>query len=192
MTGASRGVGQGIAQELARSGYEAIGLVRDIENYHVGPAIAVDISSAESLDVGLADLLARTWRIDVLVLNAGVRRLAWQEAHDDEDWSESFAVNVTAPRRILARLLPILRASSALVCVIGSHAAWSAFEGGGAYSASKAALRMVAETLRIEERQSRLRVSYLDLGAVANRAGDRSPNKMSPRAVGQVVAALAA
>jgi NAD(P)-dependent dehydrogenase (short-subunit alcohol dehydrogenase family) len=78
--------------------------------------------------------------------------------------------------------LPAIRASAGSYVVMGSHAGIRFFEGGAAYSATKAALKALVETLLLEERAHGVRATLVNAGAIANRHGDDVPYKMSPAA----------
>jgi len=103
ITGAATGIGEAIAHRLAKAG--ATVAVADIDSQGaaaVASAIGgdafplpIDISSPASVCQAIADVLARTGRIDVLVNNAGIAGKAaplWEQSEDD--WHRIIAVNM--------------------------------------------------------------------------------------------------
>jgi NAD(P)-dependent dehydrogenase (short-subunit alcohol dehydrogenase family) len=75
VSGASRGIGQAIAQTLSTAGAIVFGLARSAPAPHPPTSLIhylqVDIRSSESVDRAVSEILATTPRIDILVNNAG-------------------------------------------------------------------------------------------------------------------------
>jgi 3-oxoacyl-[acyl-carrier protein] reductase len=135
VTGASRGIGRATATALAeagahvlvhygRSGEEAESLVAAIKTKGGrADAISADLSTPDG-----AALLAKQvrsivgGRLDVLVLNAGVSKLARIADYTVEDFDKLFATNVRGPFFLVQQLLPVLGEGSSIV-VISSAAA---------------------------------------------------------------------
>lgn len=111
VTGASRGIGRGIALELARQGYTVgVNYVRNQQAAEEvvaeiaqlgGKAAALQANVGESADRErlLAELLARFGRIDVLVNNAGITSPGRKDLLESTEasWDEVFAVNLKGP-----------------------------------------------------------------------------------------------
>jgi 3-oxoacyl-[acyl-carrier protein] reductase len=130
VTGASRGIGRATAAALAeagahvlvhygRSAQEAESLVAEIEaKGGRANAISADLGTPEG-----AALLAKQVRsivgdrLDVLVLNAGVSKLARIADHTVEDFDNLFATNVRGPFFLVQQLLPILGEGSSIVAI---------------------------------------------------------------------------
>jgi NADP-dependent 3-hydroxy acid dehydrogenase YdfG len=169
ITGASRGIGRAIADELASSHHLLLG-GRDLT------ALA-DLSSsfpsaepfaAELRDAGqVAAAVAGIPRIDVLVHSAGVLRMGSVAELSDDAWRESFEVNVFAVAALTRALLPALRAARGQVVTINSGSGYSSGAGSAVYSGTKFALRALTDALREEERPHGVRVSSIHPGRVA-------------------------
>jgi len=190
VTGASRGTGLAIAAELHRRGYRVGGLHRTPVGADWLREFPCDLAEPESIDAAVAAAVAHFGRLDACVANAAVRRLAPVGRLDPDDWDESVAVNLTAVFRLVRATLPAIRASGGSYVVIGSHAGTHFFEGGAAYSATKAALKALVETLLLEERPNGVRSTLLNPGAIANRYDDDTPLKMATASVAHWVGAL--
>ncbi|MBL8291933.1 MAG: glucose 1-dehydrogenase [Bryobacterales bacterium] len=104
VTGAATGIGEAIARRLAGAGATVVVADLDIEGGqqvaaslpHNAFALAVDITSAESVNKAVEEVLTRTGRIDVLVNNAGIGGKAaplWEQTL--EDWNRIININMT-------------------------------------------------------------------------------------------------
>jgi 3-oxoacyl-[acyl-carrier protein] reductase len=130
VTGASRGIGRATAIALAaagarvlvhygRSKQEAESLVAEIQRKGGrADAISADLATAEG-----AALLAKQVRalvgdrLDVLVLNAGISKLARIADYTVEDFDNLFATNVRGPFFLVQQLLPVLGEGSSIVAI---------------------------------------------------------------------------
>ncbi|MCW2289616.1 NADP-dependent 3-hydroxy acid dehydrogenase YdfG [Leucobacter luti] len=175
VTGATGGMGQEIVTELSRT-HHVIAVGRNEARL---AALAADIAagSAESaparIETWQLDLsdpaavgtrIAALDRLDVLVHAAAISRNYRVDAATPADWAEHFAVNVTAPAELTRLSLPLLRDSEGTIVFIGSGAGTKPVPGNVVYSASKYALRGLADALRIEEEPQRVRVVTLAPG----------------------------
>ncbi|GIE99780.1 SDR family oxidoreductase [Paractinoplanes rishiriensis] len=189
VTGATRGTGRAVARELHRRGYAVAALHRGRSGDDWLTELECDLTDPGAPP---AELLARFGRLDAVVCNAAVRRLGPVADLDPAAWDESVAVNLSSVFRLIRATLPAVRAAAGSYVVIGSHAGTHFFEGGAAYSATKAALRALVETLLLEERRHGVRATLVHAGAIANRPGDRSPYKMAVESVARWVAMIVA
>jgi 3-oxoacyl-[acyl-carrier protein] reductase len=190
VTGANRGTGLAIAQELHRRGYRVGALNRTRLGEDWLHEFVCDLTEPEAVDAAVADVLRAFGRLDACVTSAVVRRLGRIDELDPRSWDESVAVNLTSVFRVVRATLPAIRASAGSYVIMGSHAGTRFFEGGAAYSATKAALKALVETLLLEEREHRVRATLISAGAIANRHGDETPYKMATASVAYFVGAL--
>lgn len=179
ITGASRGIGRAIAEELGRDHHIYAGASKDASD------VVAALPSAEPFEVDLTDTDAileaasKIEELDVLVLAAGVLHKGPFEELTDEQWRESMAVNLLAPVALTRAVLPALRRSSGLIIAINSGAGFHGVADNTAYCASKFALRGFTEALQ-EEEAGRIRVTSLHPGRTDTDmlAGDDGRPKM--------------
>ncbi|QGF23735.1 SDR family oxidoreductase [Raineyella fluvialis] len=166
ITGATRGIGRGIADELASTHHLLVGG----RSADAVAAVVEALPSAEPFVADLTDAAATQGavrgidRLDVLVHSAGRDATRHLEDMTREDWRDLMEVNVIAVADLTRLLLPALRAAQGMVIMINSGAGLRVV-GSPAYSASKYALRALADGLREDER-GRVRVTTIYPGRV--------------------------
>ncbi|MHA4853773.1 SDR family NAD(P)-dependent oxidoreductase [Rhodococcus sp. MSC1_016] len=170
ITGASRGIGRGIATRLAEAGYGLTLSARDAERLEV---VAAELRAAGAKEVvvvagDLADEAsagrvvtahADTFgSLNALVLNAGVGTAGPIGEFPMRRFAKSVDVNLRAPFSLLQQALPMLRtaatenpAKGAKVIALASITGVYAEAGLAVYGATKAALMSLVETLNVEE-----------------------------------------
>ncbi|SDH58425.1 NADP-dependent 3-hydroxy acid dehydrogenase YdfG [Arthrobacter subterraneus] len=167
ITGASRGIGRAIADELASTHHLLLGgrdraaLEALASSYPSAEPFAVDVREVSGTDVAGID------RLDVLVHSAGVLKMGAIADLEDEAWRTSFEINVFAVAKLTRLLLPALRAARGQVVAINSGSGYSSGAGSAVYSGTKFALRALTDALREEERPHGVRVSSIHPGRVA-------------------------
>lgn len=169
ITGASRGIGRAIAEELGRDHHVLVGGTNPERVQEVVSALP----SAEPFlaDLGDADAVVAAWEktglqsLDVLVHSAG---LAWMRPVAEaplQEWREMFEINVFAVAELTRLTLPALRAAGGHVLAINSGSGYRSRGGSALYSGTKFALRAFTDALREEERGT-VRVTSLHPGQV--------------------------
>ena len=111
VTGASRGIGRGIAARLAAEGMRVFGTSRTpqgdaLDGFSLLP---LDVTSDESAAACVADVIARAGRIDVLISNAGVDLVGAAEECSLEDAQWLFGTNFFGAARIVKAAVPGMR-----------------------------------------------------------------------------------
>ena len=163
ITGASRGIGRAIAEELGKDHHILAGASKDASD------IVSALPSAEPFEVDLTDTAAieeaasKIEELDVLVLAAGVMDGGPLEEVSDDKWRHMMEVNLHAPVTLTRALLPALRRSNGLIIAINSGAGFNGYANNSAYCASKFALRGFTESLAQEE-AGKVRVTSLHPG----------------------------
>ncbi len=123
VTGAARGIGEAIAQVLARDGAHVVCLdvpgqgepLSAVANTLGGTATQLDITRDDAPAALAAYLRDRHDGVDVVVHNAGIIRDRTLGRMTEEEWDAVMAVNLTAQERLTEALLPVLRPAARLV-----------------------------------------------------------------------------
>ena len=127
----------------------------------------IDLTSDREIDL-LVHPLQDIGRLDVLIHCAGVVCQGRMEDARVEDLDLQYATNVRAPYVLTKRLLPLLIASRGQIVFVNSSAGLTAMRPEtGQYSATKHALRAIADSLRAEVNPKGVRVMSLYLGRTA-------------------------
>ncbi len=210
VTGASRGIGEAIAEALAARGAHVVitartagGLEALEDRIHAAGGNAtiapLDLSDGDSI-ARLASAMAERWQhLDMLVLNAAMLgTLTPVAAIDGKEFNKLLTLNLIAQQALIANFDPLLRrAASGRLLALSSGVAREPRAYWGAYAASKAALEVLVTSYGAEMRNiSTVRAVILDPGgtrtAMRARAypGEDPGSIKEPTAVGDYVARL--
>lgn len=179
VTGASRGIGKVIAQELASLGYDlalsarsAAALADAVAALPAGSGRAValpaDLAQASSWERLVADTVAQLGGLDVLVNCAGLSQSGPFEEVSPEDWDRIFTVNAKAPFFLCKAALPHLKRSEKPVVInIASVVGFKGYAGQSVYASSKHALTGFTKVFAKEVQPYGIRVHLISPGGVA-------------------------
>jgi short-subunit dehydrogenase len=162
ITGASSGIGRGLALELARRGAR-VGLiarradlldelVREVEAVgSKATAAPADVQDASSLKAAAEKIEADLGPIDILIANAGIGATRHAAEIDAAEFAKVVNVNVIGVANSVAAVMPsmVARKSGQLVA-ISSLAAYRGLPKSAAYCGSKAAVSVFFESLRLD------------------------------------------
>ena len=173
VTGASSGIGQAIAQELAKSGSTVLACGRDAEklkqtktlpNIHT---FVGDLTHPETAkEIGKQVEFLKT-PLKGLVNNAGAYKPGSFLETSDENWMEQFNTNLLSAVRLTRQLFPYLKkANPSSVLNISSTLGVRPVPGTSSYSAMKAAMVNWTECLALEWAPFQIRVNCLCPGLV--------------------------
>lgn len=186
VTGASRGIGAGLADAYRARGETVIGTTRDHAEW------ALDVTDPAS-HAAFAKRLADQ-PVDLLVCNAGVyldKGEPLEGGYDAALWAQSFAVNVTGVFLSIQSLLPNLRAAGAgRIAIISSQMASSELAPGGSYiyRASKAAVLNLGRNLATDLKGEGIAVGIYHPGWVVTDMGGAAADISVDEAVAGLVA----
>ena len=176
ITGASSGIGAGIAPELAGTGAKLMLGARRVDRLE---ALAAELNAAGGtarvypLDVtdrksveAFSEAARAAWgRVDVIVNNAGLMPLSAMAAMKVEEWERMVDVNIKGVLYGIAAVLPEMTArGSGHVVNIASIGALQVFPAAAVYCATKYAVRAISDGLRMEN--DKLRVTCIHPGVV--------------------------
>jgi glucose 1-dehydrogenase len=192
VTGASSGIGAGVAHDLAAAG-AAVGInysgppsranaeqvaagIRDLGGTAI--LLEADVSREDEVERMAAEFIARLGRLDILVANAGIQRDAPIESMTLAQWQEVLAVNLTGQflcARAAVRAFDrqgvdpdISRAAGKIICMSSVHQLipWA---GHINYAASKGGIDLMMKSLAQEVASRRIRVNSIAPGAIRTR-----------------------
>jgi NAD(P)-dependent dehydrogenase (short-subunit alcohol dehydrogenase family) len=174
VTGATSGIGQAVAEELARHGAEVIVHGRDaIRGQAVVDAISMDGGKARFAAADLSDpmeidnLVEQVGAVDILVNNAGFSRFGPTAELDVATFDRLFAANVRAPYFLVAGIAPkmVARGSGSIIN-LSSMAGQIGMAGSAAYGATKATLASMTRSWAAEFSPAGVRVNAIAPGPV--------------------------
>jgi NAD(P)-dependent dehydrogenase (short-subunit alcohol dehydrogenase family) len=176
ITGASTGFGRDTAETLARAGHTVFASMRDpqAKNRKHSEAlrkqgievVELDVSSDDSVERAVKEVLARARRIDVLVNNAGIASAGITEAFTPDQAKAVFNTNVVGLLRTIRAVLPVMRGQrDGLIINIGSILGRVTFPFFGIYGASKFAVEALTDSLRYEVSQLGIDVALVQPSA---------------------------
>jgi serine 3-dehydrogenase len=180
ITGASSGIGWACAEAFAELGTNLSlwarrhdrlqELGRQLEDRH-GIAVhtsSVDVRHLDEVRAAVGALPAPFQSPDVLVNNAGLSRgLAPLQDGVIEDWEEMIDTNIKGLLYVTRSLLPnMISRGSGIVVNIASIAGIQPYRGGNVYGATKAAVKMLSDSLQIDVNGTGVRICNIDPGLV--------------------------
>ena len=212
VTGASRGIGEAVAEALAARGAHVVitartagGLEALEDRIHAAGGAAtiapLDLTDGDSI-ARLASAMAERWQhLDMLILNAAMLgTLTPVAAIDGKEFNKLLTLNLIAQQALIANFDPLLRrAANGRVLALSSGVAREPRAYWGAYAASKAAFETLVTCYGAEMRNiSTVRTAILDPGGTRTQMraraypGEDAQSIKDPAAVGDYVADLMA
>jgi NADP-dependent 3-hydroxy acid dehydrogenase YdfG len=161
ITGASSGFGRDTAETLSKAGHRVFASMRDIASRNRPHAdalrakgievVELDVTDDRSVEQGMASVMAKADRLDVLINNAGLGSAGISESFTADQVRALFDVNVIGVQRTLRAALPAFRRQGeGLVVNIGSFLGRVTFPFFGLYGASKFAMEALTDSYRYE------------------------------------------
>jgi 3-oxoacyl-[acyl-carrier protein] reductase len=193
VTGATRGIGEAVARALVGAGAAVVATGRDGADAAAAAeriaaasgggrldrvvGVAADVRDAAAMRGAVATALERFGRLDAVVANAGVGRMASILELDDAAWHEVIDTNLTGAFHTVRASAAALADSHGMLITIGSLAGAHAFAGGAAYNASKFGLVGFTEAVMHDLRDLGVRVATIMPGSVATDFSGRQPSE---------------
>jgi short-subunit dehydrogenase len=180
ITGASSGIGEELALQLAHAGALLTLAARRTDRLETlaqkiadagksRPVIAeCDVTRDGDLERAVADAAHAFGKLDVVFANAGFGVVAPLAKLAIEDYRRQFETNVFGVLRTIYAVLPELEKNRGNLAIIGSVSSWVSTPGASPYSMSKFALRALADAITLELRPAGIKVTLLSPGFVAS------------------------
>jgi NAD(P)-dependent dehydrogenase (short-subunit alcohol dehydrogenase family) len=175
ITGGGSGIGKAIAQAFVREGAKIVIAGRDSKKLEAGAremdadclAVSADVSSAGSVEKLVSATLDRFKQINVLVNNAAVLLPGTAESLGEEDFDQTFDINVKGLWLMSRAVVPHMRAAGGGSIVnIGSVLSMVGARNRVTYSASKGAVMAMTKAMALDHAAEKIRVNCIAPGIV--------------------------
>lgn len=170
ITGGSSGIGKSIGEFLHQKGFIVYGTSRNPEKVlnSIFPLVDLDVRDVESIHLAVAQIIQSTGRLDVVINNAGVGITGPLEEIPMEEIKNNFDTNFFGPIAVMKAVLPQMRQQkSGLIVNITSIAGYMGLPYRSVYSASKGALELITEALRMEVKSFGIQITNVAPGDFA-------------------------
>ncbi len=179
ITGASSGIGEACAEIFAKNGFNLIlnarrvdrleALSSSLSKYNMKTYYKkVDMRNKDEIFEFVDSIPKEFFPIDILINNAGLSRgLEPLDAGNIEDWNEMIDTNIKGVLYITKKIIPIMKNQGyGHIINLGSIAGHESYPGGNVYCATKAAIKSLNKSLRMDLARTNIRVSSIDPGMV--------------------------
>jgi short-subunit dehydrogenase len=180
ITGASSGIGEELALQLADAGahltlaarrtgvLEALAK-RIADSGRSQPLVTTcDVAQDGDVERAVAACVRRWSRLDIVVANAGFGVVGTFRSLSLQDYRRQFETNVFGVLRTIYAALPEIEKTKGNVVIIGSVAGWTSSPGASAYGMSKFAVRALANAITPELQLTGVTVTLITPGFVAS------------------------
>ncbi|MBU2996067.1 SDR family oxidoreductase [Cellulophaga baltica] len=171
ITGGSSGIGKSIGVFLKTKGFKVYGTTRSTAKYpdfKEFNLLELDVKVEETISRAVAKLIELEGKIDILINNAGVGITGPIEETPNSEIEKAFDTNFYGPIRMAKAVLPQMRKqNSGLIINITSIAGYMGLPYRGIYSATKGALELVTEAMRMEVKDFGVQMTNLAPGDFA-------------------------
>lgn len=170
ITGGSSGIGKSVGEFLQSKGFVVYGTSRNPERYSNSqfPLLALDVRNVDSIQRAVAEVISKSGRLDVVINNAGVGITGPIEEIPIAEIKNNFETNLFGPIEVMKAVLPQMRSQkSGLIINITSIAGYMGLPYRGIYSASKGALELITEAMRMEVKSFGIHITNVAPGDFA-------------------------
>lgn len=196
VVGASEGLGRSLAQIMSRAGVDVVLSARSEDKLHALAAELPGISSVVPVDISdrgsVEAAAAKAGPIDGIVFLAGVYTPLAAKDWDADKVEQMFDINLTGAARVIGQVInPMVAKDAGHIVLIGSLSAYRGLPGAIGYSASKAGLMALAESMHGDLRETNVEVQLVNPGFIKTRLTDQNdfdmPFIMEPDSAAQRV-----
>jgi len=171
VTGGSSGIGRSIGNFLKDKGFTVYGTTRNLQknqDFTDFELLELDVRKTETIHTALQMLLKKEGKLDILINNAGIGITGPIEETPNEAIQNAFETNFIGPLNMMKATLPIMRSQQqGRIINITSIAGKMGLPYRGIYSASKGALDLATEAIRLETKKFGIHISTLAPGDFA-------------------------
>lgn len=184
ITGASRGIGASMARAFVAAGARVSLVARSADALAAvgaevrGAVFPADLSDAAAVDALVSRVEAESGAIDVLVNNAGLESSQWLASETPESIREVARLNLEAPMVLTSAVLPgMLERGRGAVVFVSSLAGTAGFPGMTVYAGTKGGITNFAASVRVELRDTPVKVTLVAAGPIDTGMWDRLEEK---------------
>ena len=180
ITGASSGIGEELARQLAQARAKVALAARRKDvleslaqkiaagGQHAALAFECDVTRDGDVERAVAETVRQWGKLDVVIANAGFGIVGPLRQLTLEDYRRQFETNVFGVLRTVLAALPEIEKSKGNVVLIGSVSGWAASPGASPYAMSKFAVRALANSITPELQLAGVKVTLISPGFVAS------------------------
>lgn len=204
ITGASKGIGLGIAEALIKNGVKVAVLGRDTEALEKAQQILgnqnvlvleSDIRNFNDEVKAIEKIVSEFGKLDIVIANAGVGKFAPIDEISLEDWNAMIDTNLTGAFHTLKATCAQLKQNKGYYISIASLAGANFFAKGAAYNASKFGLVGFTQAAMLDLRDYDVKCTTILPGSTASNFNGHTPDendqwKIQPSDIGQMVVDL--
>ncbi len=191
VTGASRGIGRAIAQELAAKGLTVIGTatsqagVDAINEFAIG--MQLDVTKQESIDALLNAITERVGAPLILINNAGITADNLFMRMKDEEWNSVLDANLTSIFRMMRTCIrPMLKARWGRIVNISSVVAFTGNAGQANYAAAKSGMIGLSKSIAQEVASRGITVNVVAPGFIETDMTKNLPTEQQEKLLSQI------
>ncbi len=175
VTGATRGIGRAIAEELIAKGTFVIGTATSEKGAEAisaylgekGKGLVLNVTDSDSIEAVLAQIKADFGDVDILVNNAGITRDGLLMRMKESDWFDIMQTNLTSVYRLSKAVLRPMMKKGGRIITIGSVVGSSGNPGQTNYCAAKAGVIGFSKSLAKEVAARGITVNVVAPGFIA-------------------------
>ncbi len=206
VTGASRGIGKGIALKLAEEGKDVMLFGRDVEALKESQRLVMekgveaeyfsgDVGDVEFVNKSVKNIIDKYGKVDVLINNAGMGIFKEVVNASLDDFKKQVNANLYGIFNFSKAVLDnMIERKTGTIINIASLAGKNVFAGGSMYSATKHAVKGFTGSLMQEVRKHNIKVAAVFPGSVEtdfhSDGSPGSPNKLMPEDVAETVSLI--
>lgn len=204
ITGASKGIGFGIAEALVKNGVKVALSGRDTEALEKAQqalgsqnvlVLKSDVRNFDDQLKAVEQIVSKFGKLDIVIANAGVGKFAPIDEMSLEDWNAMIDTNLTGAFHTLKAASAQLKENKGYYISIASLAGANFFAKGAGYNASKFGLVGFTQAAMLDLRDYDVKCTTIMPGSVTSNFNDHTPSeedkwKIQPSDIGQMVVDL--